>query len=172
MKFRNYCIVVMGSTSGVQLEITKICEGTPNILDAKGVLIATFTSFAEPSELTAWFTENNRNFLIFDLDKDNSGFNITKKEIHEGLFGFLKSVNTNEMNDDFLKSISLSSETKDVKTVKKPLRDSLKNKNKLDPKNIEKLSQSEKQELLNELIDSGLENLTESDKKLLPLLVK
>jgi hypothetical protein len=106
------------------------------------------------------------------LDKDNSGFNITKKEIHEGLFGFLKSVNTNEMNDDFLKSISLSSETKDVKTVKKPLRDSLKKKNKLDPKNIEKLSQSEKQELLNELIDSGLENLTESDKKLLPLLVK
>jgi hypothetical protein len=76
------------------------------------------------------------------------------------------------MNDDFLKSISLSSETKDVKTVKKPLRDSLKKKNKLDPKNIEKLSQSEKQELLNELIDSGLENLTESDKKLLPLLVK
>ena len=99
MKFRNYCIVVMGSTSGVQLEITKICEGTPNILDAKGVLIATFTSFAEPSELTAWFTENNRNFLIFDLDKDNSGFNITKKEIHEGLFGFLR-----DMDEEVLKN--------------------------------------------------------------------
>ena len=172
MKFRNYCIVVMGNTSGVQAEIAKICEGDPNVLDAKGVLIATFTSFAEPSELTAWFTENNRNFLIFDLDKKNSGFNITKKEIHEGLFGFLKNVNTNEMNDNFLKSVSLSSETKDVKTVKKPISDSLKKKNKLDPKYIEKLSPSEKQELLNELIDSGLDNLTEADKKLLTLLAK
>ncbi|MEI6881254.1 MAG: hypothetical protein WCK82_07990 [Bacteroidota bacterium] len=172
MKFRNYCIVVMGNTSGAQSEIAKICEGDPNVLDAKGILIATFTSFAEPNELTAWFSENNRNFFVFDLDKENSGFYITKKEIHEGLFGFLKNVNTNEMNDNFLKSISLSSETKDVKTVKKPTRNSAKNNNKLDPKNIEKMSPTEKQDLLNELIDSGLENLTENDKKLLPLLAK
>jgi len=34
MKFRNYCIVVMGNTSGVQSEIAKICEGDPNVLDA------------------------------------------------------------------------------------------------------------------------------------------
>lgn len=172
MKFRNYCIVVMGNTSGVQSEIAKICEGDPNVLDAKGILISTFTSFAEPNELTAWFTENNRNFFVFDLDKENSGFHIAKKEIHEGLFGFLKQINTSEMNDNFLKSVSLSSETKEVKSVVKPLRDSLKNNNKLDPKNIEKMSSTEKQNLLNQLIDSGLENLTEDDKKLLPLLAK
>ncbi len=172
MKFRNYCIVVMGNTSGVQAEISKICEGDPNVLDAKGILIATFTSFAEPNELTAWFTENNRNFLIFDLDKENSGFNITKKEIHDGLFGFLKLVNTSEMNDNFLKTVSLSSDTKETKSTKKSTRNSVKNNNKLDLKNIEKMSSSEKQDLLNELIDSGLDNLTEEDKKLLPLLAK
>lgn len=172
MKFRNYCIVVMGNTSGVQSEIAKICEGDPNVLDAKGILIATFTSFAEPNELTAWFTENNRNFLIFDLDKENSGFNFTKKEIHDGLFGFLKHVNTSEMNDNFLKTVSLSSDTKETKSTKKSTRNSVKNNNKLDLKNIEKMSSSEKQDLLNELIDSGLDNLTEEDKKLLPLLAK
>jgi hypothetical protein len=162
----------MGNTSGVQSEIAKICEGDPNVLDAKGILIATFTSFAEPNELTAWFTENNRNFLIFDLDKENSGFNITKKEIHDGLFGFLKLVNTSEMNDNFLKTVSLSSDTKETKSTKKSTRNSVKNNNKLDLKNIEKMSSSEKQDLLNELIDSGLDNLTEEDKKLLPLLAK
>jgi hypothetical protein len=172
MKFRNYCIVVMGNTSGVQSEIAKICEGDPNVLDAKGILIATFTSFAEPNELTAWFTENNRNFLVFDLDKENSGFNITKKEIHDGLFGFLKLVNTSEMNDNFLKTVSLSSDTKEMKSAKKSTRNSVKNNNKLVLKNIEKMSPSEKQDLLNELIDSGLDNLTEEDKKLLPLLAK
>jgi hypothetical protein len=162
----------MGNTSGVQSEIAKICEGDPNVLDAKGILIATFTSFAEPNELTAWFTENNRNFLIFDLDKENSGFNFTKKEIHDGLFGFLKHVNTSEMNDNFLKTVSLSSDTKETKSTKKSTRNSVKNNNKLDLKNIEKMSSSEKQDLLNELIDSGLDNLTEEDKKLLPLLAK
>ena len=162
----------MGNTSGVQSEIAKICEGDPNVLDAKGILIATFTSFAEPNELTAWFTENNRNFLIFDLDKENSGFNITKKEIHDGLFGFLKLVNTSEMNDNFLKTVSLSSDTKETKSTKKSTRNSVKNNNKLDLKNIEKMSPSEKQDLLNELIDSGLDKLTEEDKKLLPLLAK
>lgn len=172
MKFRNYCIVVMGNVNGVQSEITKICEGTPNILDATGILISTFTSFAEPSELTAWFTENNRNFMIFDLDKESSGFNITKKEIHEGLFGFLKHINTSEMNDNFLKTIALSSETKEVKTQTKTQRDLLDKKNKLNKKNIENMSSTEKQDLLNQLIDSGLENLTENDKKLLPLLAK
>jgi len=106
------------------------------------------------------------------LDKENSGFNITKKEIHDGLFGFLKLVNTSEMNDNFLKTVSLSSDTKEMKSAKKSTRNSVKNNNKLDLKNIEKMSPSEKQDLLNELIDSGLDNLTEEDKKLLPLLAK
>jgi hypothetical protein len=110
--------------------------------------------------------------MIFDLDKESSGFNITKKEIHEGLFGFLKHINTSEMNDNFLKTIALSSETKEVKTQTKTQRDLLDKKNKLNKKNIENMSSTEKQDLLNQLIDSGLENLTESDKKLLPLLAK
>jgi hypothetical protein len=76
------------------------------------------------------------------------------------------------MNDNFLKTVSLSSDTKEMKSAKKSTRNSVKNNNKLVLKNIEKMSPSEKQDLLNELIDSGLDNLTEEDKKLLPLLAK
>lgn len=168
MKFRNYCIVVMGETKGALDEITKISETKPNVLDAKGILIATFSSIAEPSELTEWFIENNRSFLIFDLDKKSSGFNITKKEIHEGLFGFLKDINVDEMGKNFIKTIDVDGVYVEPKS--RPIQDSLKNK--LDPKKIEEMGPSEKQELLNQLIDSGLENLTEQDKKLLPLLAK
>jgi len=162
----------MGNTAGVQSEITKICEGEPNVLDAKGIIISTFTSAGEPIELTSWFTENNRNFLLFDLDKEYSGYNILKKEIHDGLFGFLKHINTDEMSDNFLKNMSFSSENKEVKKVNKNSNDFIKIKNKLNKKSIEKMSVVEKQELLNELIDSGLQNLTENDKKLLTLLAK
>lgn len=165
MKFRNYCVVIMGNTDGAKSEIAKICEGDPNVLDAKGILIATFTSFVDPAELTAWFTEHNRSFLVFDLDKENSGFNITKKEIHNGLFGFLNHVNVDEMNEKFIDSIAISSETQNVKTTTKKI-------NKLDPKKIEQMSPKERQNLLNDLIDFGIENLTEEDKNLLPLLAK
>jgi hypothetical protein len=126
MKFRNYCIVVMGDTLGVQAEIQKISEIDPNILDAKGILIATFSSLAEPNEITEWFISNNRSFLVFDLDKESSGVNITKKDIHEGLFGFLRGLNMDDMNDKFMKSIELSSETKTIKTSAKPISEPLK----------------------------------------------
>ena len=114
MKFRNYCIVVMGDTLGVKEEIQKVSEITPNILDAKGILIATFSSIVEPNELTDWFKENNRSFMVFDLNKSVSGFNITKKEIHEGLFGFLKTINVESMGNDFFNNLSVS----DVKEIK------------------------------------------------------
>ena len=60
MEFKNYCIVVMGDTLGVQSEIQKISETTPNILDAKGILISTFSSIANVDELTEWFKSNKR----------------------------------------------------------------------------------------------------------------
>jgi hypothetical protein len=44
--------------------------------------------------------------------------------------------------------------------------------NKLDPKKIEKMDNEERQNLLNDLIDFGIENLSDEDKKLLPLLAK
>lgn len=169
MRFRNYCVVIMGDTKGVLNEITKISETKPNVLDAKGVLIATFSSIAEPNELTEWFTGNNRNFLIFDLNRKNSGFNINNKEIHEGLFGFLNEINVDEMSEDFIQSIDLKHDSVYVEPQSKPLRSSLKFN--LDPNEIQKMGLSEKEELLNKLIEFGLEKLSENDKKILPLLL-
>lgn len=128
MKFRNYCIVVMGDTLGVQAEIQKISETTPNVLDAKGILISTFSSLVELNELKEWFKENKRSFLIFDLDEESSGFNIIKKNVEDGLFGFLKNTNTNELTEKFAKAVEYSSMTKtvNIKEKKISLEDQLK----------------------------------------------
>jgi len=169
MKFRNYCIVVLGNTEGVNEEIQKMSETTPNVLNAKGVLIATFSSLSEPSELTDWFKSQNRNFLIFDLDKDNSGFHITKPQIHEGLFGFLKTIDTEEMSDKFFKIMELSSKTENIDAqIKKPV----KVRNIIDIEKVKDMGPKEKQTLLDNIIDGGLENLSEHDKKWLYLLAK
>ena len=161
MNFRNYCIVVIGQTKGVEAEITKISEGKPNFFDAKGLFIATFSSFLEPVELTEWFTECNRNFMVFDLNEENSGFNITNRAIHNGLFGFVKNVDIEEMNKSFMETITDANHEEMDSII-----------NKLDPKKIENMGSSERQNLLNDLIEFGLEKLSEEDKKLLPLLAK
>ena len=54
MKFRNYCVVILGDTKNVKDEIQKVSETEPNVLDAKGIVIATFSSLMEPIELNDW----------------------------------------------------------------------------------------------------------------------
>ena len=167
MEFKNYCIVVMGDTLGVQSEIQKISETTPNILDAKGILISTFSSIANVDELTEWFKSNKRSFLIFELDNKHSGYNITKKEIHEGLFGFLEKIDNTLLSEEFFKNLKYI----ELKHKSNPIRKDLK-KPILDEKSINKMSPKERIEMLNRLIDNGLDKLSEDEKKLLPLLAK
>ena len=99
----------MGDTRDVIGEIIKVSETKPNILDAKGILIATFSSVAEPRELTDYFKLNGRNFVICDLNSENSGFHMIKDEINEGLFGFLKDMNNETLKqktEDLIQEIS------------------------------------------------------------------
>jgi hypothetical protein len=124
MRFRNYCIVVMGASENesIKKEIEKVSDSKINILDARGIVIGTFTSALSTKELSDFFILNDRNFLLFDLSEENSGFNIIKKDIHEGLFGFLKDMNEDILEDkaaEFLKEV----ETHDIKRVVKPRRD-------------------------------------------------
>lgn len=174
MKFRNYCIVVMGTMDGsdVKLEIEKIAESKINVLDARGLLIATFTSGVSPKELTDWFKLNKRNFLLFDLNEENSGFNVTKKDIHEGLFGFLKEMSNKDLEDktvEFLKDIEMTSDTKNFTSFVKQNRKKEKVK-KITKEDVKKMTIKEKQELQDSIIDNGVENMTEYDKEILSFL--
>lgn len=166
MKFRNYCVVIMGDTDNVITEIIKIAETKPNTLDAKGILIATFSSAADPRELTDYFKLNNRNFLIFDLNLDNSGFNIIKEDIHKGLFGFLNELNEENLKnkaEDLIQEISSTTVTRKSKRT-----NSLENEITLE--DIDKMTPKDKNDLMNKLIDKGVNNLSNYDKKLLKKL--
>jgi len=167
----------MGDTKDVFTEIEKVSEDKPNILDAKGIVIATFSSTLRINELNEWFKMNNRSYFVFDLSI--SGFNITKKEIHEGLFGFL-----GVMNKDILdkRASDLMSAIEDAKIIQenskkikfdKPIdvKGSIRPK-RLSLDEIESMTPSEKETLMNTIIDKGVENLTDYDKKILPFLVK
>ena len=164
----------MGDTKNVLSEIEKVSETPPNILDAKGILISTFSSVLKPNELTDWFRLNKRNFLLFDLNPNTSGFNILKKEIHNGLFGFI-TANADELNlksYDLTKAIELTSDTKNIKTnlkgkvVEKTITE------KLSDSDIKKMSIPQREKMLNKIMDKGVKNLSEDEKKLLQRLAK
>ena len=163
MKFRNYCVIIMGNTIGATLEVEKISEGRINVFNPNGILIATFSSVMEPKELNDWFKLNKRTFFIFDLDPECSGFNIEKQEIHDGLFGFLEKMDIDK------KTLELLNVVKDSKNIKNPIKT---NKPEITEETISKMTNKEKEILFNKLLDNGTENLTDNDKKILPLLVK
>lgn len=164
MKFRNYCIVVLGDTKGVKAEIEKISETELNTMDGGGLFIATFSSLSEPNELREWFIENKRNFLVFDLNEESSGVNFTDNFIHNGLFGFLETTDIKLLDKKFKDVIESSGST--IQTMVGTTAP----QNKLAKAKIMKMGVAEKKELLDELIDFGLEKLTDHDKELLPLL--
>lgn len=159
MKFKNYCVLIMGRTEGVTHEIEKISDSKPNILNAKGLVIATFTSFVSVQEISAWFKMNKRSFFIFELNEDSSDCFIDKIAIQEGLFGFLKNVDKEKLEDkttEFLDTIGIDTKIE----------------NELTESDIMALTQDEKDDLLNKFIDNGCKNLTEDDKKIINLLSK
>jgi hypothetical protein len=165
MKFRNYCIVVMGNTEDVQSEVLVVCEGKPSFLDASGIMIGTFTSVVEPQELTDFFKKNNRNFLLFDLSKENSGFYFSNKSIQEGLFGFLSVINDESLRQQTQELMDELKLTNIAQTNKEP-----KKKTKILLDDIDKMTPEEKENLLNILIEKGPEKLSNYDKKILKKL--
>ncbi len=167
MKFRNYCVVIMGETDDVIDEIRQVSEMEPNILSAKGILISTFSSIIDPKELTDYFRSNGRNFLIFDLNPDNSGYFIVKENINEGLFGFLRKMNENaliEKTNNLINELT-SSTVSDVTIVKKKEKS-------ISVEEIPKMGAMERNNLMNQLIDKGFENFSEQDKLVLDKLAK
>ena len=178
MKFRNYCVVVMGDTNGVFKEIEKVSDDKPNVLDARGIVIATFSSALEPKELTDWFRLNERSFFVFDLHPESSGYHITKEEIHKGLFGFLTT-----MDEDVLKkrASNLMDAIEDARIIQENSKNfkqkgidvrTIARQRRYTESEIESMTPSEKEEMMNKIIDKGIENMTEYDKKIMQLLVK
>jgi hypothetical protein len=168
----------MGDTKGVFNEIEKVSDDKPNVLDARGIVIATFSSALNIGELTDWFKLSERSFFVFDLDPESSGYNITKKEIHDGLFGFLASMNKDMLEKrasnlmDAIEDAKIIQEnSKRFKIKEVDVKMAVRTR-RLTESEILDMTPREREEIMNKIIDNGIENMTDYDKKIMPLLVK
>lgn len=172
MKIRNYCLVIIGATDGVEQNLATFCEVGPHTIKGGGLLVATFSTALEAAEISNLFINLGSSFFLLDLNSNNNGFNIAKPDIHEGLFGFLKTVKLEDQTDELIRQINMSSDTK---TPRNFVRETPTNKNKRKPlteEDVNKLSKYEKDELWNKIVDNGVEKMTEYDKILLQILSK
>jgi hypothetical protein len=182
MKFRNYCIIAMGKMDGIKNDIVKVAESKPRYIDAKGILIATFSSVVEPSELKDFLNFNNRSFFLFDLNENNSGCHLDNEKLNHHLFGYLMDTEDKlkDMSDRLADAVSdavrdrlddvgeadteyVSATTRNSGYVK-PIR------SKKSGIKLTNMSNKDKETLLNGILDKGFKKITESDMKILKKL--
>jgi hypothetical protein len=108
-RFINYCVVMIGNINGGVVEIEYISEIKPNTVIHGGLMLATFVSVMTPVELRHYFTDHQRNFLLFELDPQTSAFGFTKDDITDGLFGFLNKVDIEAMTNKLANDIDTTS---------------------------------------------------------------
>lgn len=159
MEFKNYCIVVMGQTDGVLTEINKVSEKLLGIMDGKGLVISTFVSNMEINELTDFFKESKRNFLLFTIDSKTSGFNFLSPKIQEELFSKIEPNELKEMTSKLINELKINKIDKNL--VKKE---------ELSEEQIKKLSKDDRDAKISEILDKGTNNLNDYDKDLLDKL--
>lgn len=168
MKFRNYCIVVMGNMESVKDDIIKIAESKPRYLDAKGILIATFASVAEPNELKDFFQYTGRSFLLFDLDTEYSGYHLDNEKLDTHLFGHLMNQGDRlkEMSDKLMGDLSAATNNEKI------IHEKIMKKTSVEPViNYSELTKKERDTIVNKIIDKydsiGINKISDSDKDIL-----
>lgn len=178
MNFKNYCIIGLVSKKSLIEDIERMSEYEPNVFNPNSgaLLIATFTSAQNSKELTDYFLNKNKNFFLFELNDETSGFAIDNDDIYTGLFGFLKDLDMKVLNErakDMVQEIQFDDVTTSAATANTKTRFQTNSIIKgLSDKDIAKMNSDQKNDLMNEIIGKGVNKLTKSDKELLVKLSK
>jgi len=177
MIFKNYCGVFFNPIDDLSAIISKISEDSPRAMKGKGISVYTFTSVIDATILSEYFKSYDLNFFVFDLSKSNSGFNFTDKTKESDLFGFLhKDIKSdfetlsNILMDDIIKNTdNKKSPESNINPILNYKHNPKQDNNDLDNLlgSIENMSKNDRNAMLNEIIDKGIENLNDSDKKIL-----
>lgn len=166
MKIRNYCIIALGRIDGVKDEIKVVASSYVNFAEHKNIVIATFSSPDSAKVLKEFFVLKNRGFFLFELGEDNYGVNVGDNDIYKTLFQPYEEENSKLSDEilnrtflDKLSGVGVDAKITDIYPIDEDLDDETKIENE-----IQELSKTERQELVDSIIDKGINNISDLDK--------
>jgi len=152
MEFNDYCAIIL-DTKNLDIEkVFKFAESEPNCLTYSNsdMVILTFVSNLTTNEIAEYLKSLKLNYFLFEIN-NHSSFNINDENLMFDLVNNLNSKNkTVEMGE------WLSDDADDIKI------ETISNDETMDKIQIE----SE----INEILDKGYDNLTETDLKIISIL--
>jgi len=121
MRFKNYCVVVIGKVDGVRDLISKITETELRCLEQKGVFIGTFSCIMSAKELKDILDRESKTFFVFEVGDESNAYQIGRADIHEQLFAHIENGGDvlSIMSDNLMNEVNvdrMSGSTADIST--------------------------------------------------------
>lgn len=161
MEFNNYCLIVLGNISNVEKTLVTITEEEMKFVSGKGFFMARFMSILSPEEIKNCFIGEKSSAIVFKLSSECSSIELSDKKKQEYLFKeIIKEDIPNQLTENYGSMIDI--DKKEIKSIE------LENKKIM----VENMDKSSRKEIMDEIIDKGIDNLTEDDKIILELLIK
>lgn len=165
LNVRAYCLVGLGNIKDLTKLLTEISESEVSFVSGTGLVIATFMSSWNISEIEKYLNENEKSYIVFEMTPGFFSANIRDEKFQQTLFGgpientsFFQNI---EDTLSQLKDIDLFNDLQgeEIEDDYMTIMDFMKN-------NLKK--EEEKEPDLDEVLDKisrvGFENLSEKEK--------
>lgn len=165
LNVRAYCLVGLGNIKDLTKLLTEISESEVSFVSGTGLVIATFMSSWNISEIEKYLNENEKSYIVFEMTPGFFSANIRDDKFQETLFGgpientsFFQNI---EDTLSQLKDIDLFNDLQgeeiedDYMTIMDFMKNNLKKEEEKEP---------ELDEVLDKISRVGFENLSEKEK--------
>jgi hypothetical protein len=165
LNVRAYCLVGLGNIKDLTKLLTEISESEVSFVSGTGLVIATFMSSWNISEIEKYLNESEKSYIVFEMTPGFFSANIRDDKFQETLFGgpientsFFQNI---EDTLSQLKDIDLFNDLQgeeiedDYMTIMDFMKNNLKKEEEKEP---------ELDEVLDKISRVGFENLSEKEK--------
>ena len=87
LNVRAYCLVGLGNIKDLTKLLTEISESEVSFVSGTGLVIATFMSSWNISEIEKYLNENEKSYIVFEMTPGFFSANIRDDKFQETLFG-------------------------------------------------------------------------------------
>ena len=165
LNVRSYCLVGLGNIKDLTKLLSEISENDVSFVSGTGLVIVTFMSSWNISEIEKYLNENEKSYIVFEMTPGFFSANIRDDKFQETLFGgpientsFFQNIEDtlSQLKDiDLFNNIQGEEIEDDYMTIMDFMKNSFKKEEEKEP---------ELDEVLDKISRVGFENLSEKEK--------